>query len=129
MIIPFPSGVIYSNQAGGYSCQQPIEEGVFSSLNEHDGTNPSNELLEYFFKGPKWQGRCDSGIDGETVAFLEALFSRYSRLSKLQMKVDYEQIADSMEAWIYVTYKEADTPWLFNGFNVGKGILTWNNSD
>lgn len=49
LIIPFPSGVIYTNQVGGLGCLHPEIEGVFAPLST--GNKKILFALENHFKG------------------------------------------------------------------------------
>ena len=128
IIILYKSGVHYSNQTGGYACLHPEAEGVYVPL--------VNELvdqearLEDFFTGPKWQGWCSDGIDGETADFIDAVLesSPYSR----GLKVDRQRLDASHEAWVHLTVPgTATAPEAIElvGFEEAEAILTWSNSD
>ena len=69
LIIEMPTGILYSNQTGGFSCLQPSLEGTFLPLrNDHsfwELMSPERELREYF-EGPKHGGTgATSGLDTE----------------------------------------------------------------
>jgi hypothetical protein len=159
VIILFPSGVNYSNQAGGHSCLQPEAEGVFVPL--HDEATEQEKMLYSHFTGPKWGGWCNQYIDDETADFIDNLLE-LSHHTKI-LKVDRQRLQDSYESWVYVqiwdqpkeppvshnmeqgvgltasgeSWKDSDyidfpiEGWLykFYGFGPACGILTWRNSD
>src|SRR5450432_573107 len=49
LVVQCSSGVLYTNQAGGHSCMQPLEEGVLVPLGERCNIEP--ELTAFFEKG------------------------------------------------------------------------------
>lgn len=49
LIIKYPSGVIYTNQAGGYACLQPQEEGILSILETEEPQQKKRILLPLFY--------------------------------------------------------------------------------
>ena len=71
LIIMIKSGVIYTNQTGGYACLHPETEGVYVPLS-NEKSELLNKLMEYF-TGSKWKGCCWNGIDEETAAFIDIL--------------------------------------------------------
>lgn len=124
MIIPHPSGVIYQQQTGGYSCIQDRVEGVFVPLFDIHGQTAE---LERFFTGHKWRGACDHGIDLETADFVDGILGKVPGYSGI--KVDRRRIADSHESWVYVTCESPETTGVLEGFEPRSAILTWPNSD
>jgi hypothetical protein len=125
VVISFPSGVLYSNQTGGYACLQPEEEGVFVPLsNEIFGQ--MEMLVEYFSK--KLKGACASGISIETADYLDHVLSLNPATRFL--KIDRRRLSDSHEAWIYIDiFLSNETSEIISGFQGYKGVLTWPNSD
>lgn len=122
LIIPWPSGVVYQNQVGGYSCQQMQEEGVFVPL--ENGVRQLHEELHAYFTGPKWDGWCDRHIDDETAEFVDSVLARMHDHEFI--KVDRSRLTDSMEAWIHLDVQEEHD---LTGLTPCKAILTWPNSD
>jgi len=64
VIIDYPSGVLYSNQTGGFSCLHPVTEGIYVPV--RNDTLETGELigperdLQKFFEGAEVFGRwCD----------------------------------------------------------------------
>ncbi|MEW6302888.1 MAG: DUF6210 family protein [Verrucomicrobiota bacterium] len=123
LIIAYPSGVTYVNQAGGLTCRQPELEGVFVPLTAQLSA-VGNELQEYF-TGPKWKGRCDDGIDVETADFVDGLLRAHDWAGSLQ--VDRDRLSDSLEAWIHM--RVGGNGFFWPGFEGGHGVLVWENSD
>ena len=133
LIIAHLSGVLYTNQVGGYACLHPEIEGVFTPLEDDFGK------LEYklsnYFVGPKWKGWCYQGIDAETADFIDKHLHSWKPTSRLS--VDRAKLKESCEAWIWVKIDSNDfvkTPngiyeSDFRGFDSKSGILTWQNSD
>jgi hypothetical protein len=138
VIVLFPSGVIYTNQTGGYSCLHPTEEGVYLPL-VSDSFNHESALLDYFYKG-KWRGACADGIDIEDADFIDQLLGKTDNTKFVS--VNRQRLADSHEAWVYVnlaatpsrfpelpaTYS-SEMSFLLYGFGAREGVLTWCNSD
>jgi len=57
LVIPYTTGVTYSNQAGGHACLQPEIEGFLVPIANDVGLapqnefrSPENELFDYFTK-------------------------------------------------------------------------------
>ncbi|MCA9882794.1 MAG: hypothetical protein H6670_00310 [Anaerolineaceae bacterium] len=155
LIIKYPSGVLYSNQAGGYACMQPAEEGIYVPLS-NDGFN-LDQIFYKYFTGPKWMGGCANGIDDETADFIDEQLKTYLPASII--RVDRDRMKDSYEAWVYVriaiqpderpaysitfegSFTKSDkrfnseaydidpSAYLFYGFGACEGVLTWFNSD
>ncbi|ABJ75823.1 DUF6210 family protein [Leptospira borgpetersenii] len=128
LIIEHKTGVVYSNQTGGYVCSQPKAEGAFVPIED-----PENEIqmkLRKYFTGPKWNDWCSAGIDEETADFIDSLLVSLYFLPNL--KVDRNRMSQSHEAWIYVNLlpKNEDSEYqVYYGFSGEFGILTWENSD
>lgn len=124
LIIPWRSGVIFQQQAGGYSCLQDTLEGVFVPLDDFAG---HAQELHRFFTGPKWGGNCARGIDTETADFIDSTLGQIPGHSTI--KVDRTRLAESHEAWIHVSLADPASTGLLEGFSPGSAILTWPNSD
>lgn len=124
LILPWPSGVIFQQQTGGYSCLQDSLEGVFVPLDDFAGH--AQELLRHF-TGPIWRGNCARGINTETADFIDATLGWIPGHSTI--KVDRSRLADSHEAWIHVTIADPVSTGLLEGFSAGSAVLTWPNSD
>jgi hypothetical protein len=141
LILVWPSGVHYSNQAGGYSCNQPSIEGVLIPIGNdvavggnEDGKlmGPDNVLCQYFV-GAKHQGTgATSGLDQEDADHLDRLLGCFPDFEGVRS--DRARLRDSMEAWVWVTIaprKDAAFLPLFTGFGDGpwSAVLFWGNSD
>lgn len=126
LIILYPSGVYYSNQAGGYACLQPFEEGFYAPL--HNSAFQLEDELNKYFTGKKWQGWCYQEIDDEDADFIDKLLEK-SYTTKF-LKVDRTKLKKSFEAWIYVngTLPNEEYP-IISGFESFEGVLVWENSD
>lgn len=129
VIVAFPSGVVYSNQTGGFSCLHPELEGIHLPL----GAQPGEELFAYF-AGSKHRGAgATSGLDDEDAAFIEGVLARHD-LSGF-VSLDRGRLRESHEAWVwaFVTRDDGDGrgPALFHGLGPypRAAILTWNNTD
>ena len=137
LIVASPSGVIYSNQAGGTACLQPELEGILIPL-RNDCLLEGNQLLspaialEEYFTGEKWRGTgAIHGINDEDADFIDGLLQAH-RLTHC-LKVDRTRLSESREAWIHVevTSDEHTEIPLFSGLGPypRPGVLTWPNSD
>ena len=105
IIVAHPSGVVYTNQTGGYSTCHPSMEGVFVPLPRAGALQAA--LDEHFFDGPKWEGSCARGIT-----------------------VNRDHLRESMEAWIHLTIgRHADDDTAVSGLDGNAAVLTWENSD
>jgi hypothetical protein len=119
LIILFPSGVIYTNQVGGYACLHPEIEGIFLPLSI--GHKKVLFALQQHFNG-SWNHieKSDAEIVDKLLHNDEFRF----------IKVDRTKLEESFEAWIYVEIEKlSETLPLLKGFGKAKGILTWQNSD
>lgn len=126
IIVAHPSGVVYTNQAGGYATYHPSMEGVFVPLPRPGELQAS--LDEHFFDGPKWEGYCYSGIDVETADFIDQLLSTLPPMRGV--RVNRERMKESMEAWIHLTISpSADDDSAVSDFAGTAAVLTWENSD
>ena len=147
LIILGHSGVVYTNQTGGHACRQPAAEGWYVPLVDELADHES-QLLEYF-SGPPWNGWCDSRIHDADADFIDAALSA-SRTTEF-IRVDRLRMAESHEAWIYVSLDPfPDNPRSLScavgasgehgafdrqtfspvfGLSNRCGILTWSNSD
>ena len=120
IIMPCSTGVIFTNQVGGHSCNHPECEGLFIPLDDGVG-RPTRHVFQQHFKG-SWATLTEedaSVVDGAlqkgNLGFICA---------------DRTKLSDSVEAWVHVVVnlKAAST---FSDFDSGfnRGILTWQNSD
>jgi hypothetical protein len=135
LILEYPSGILYSNQAGGYSCLHPLLEGMYIPVGNDvaaDGSliSPETDLYQYFV-GPKWQGTgATSGLDQADADYIDALLAHY-RLSAM-LRVDRDRISASCEAWVWVEVHDDELPLgILRGAGPypRRGVITWSNSD
>ncbi|EQA72902.1 DUF6210 family protein [Leptospira noguchii] len=122
LIIEYQTGIIYSNQTGGYACLQPEVEGFLVPL--EDLENKIQQSLQEYFTGPKWRSWCH---DEETADFIDSLLKPFYYL-----KVNRSKLLQSHEAWIYMELllQKGDLEYqIYSGFLEKSGILTWGNSD
>jgi Family of unknown function (DUF6210) len=125
VIIFCPSGAVYSNQTGGYACNQPGAEGVFVPLlSEENGLGQvaQNMIDKHFWD--KYGGWTNGGIDEETANFLDQDFFPHFHTT-IGLKVDRQRLKESHEAWVYLEPSD------FIGFDpkMSGAVLTWINSD
>ncbi len=125
IIIPWPSGVVYQNQTGGYACYQHQLEGILVPL-EGESADFYQKLNDFFFHG-KWAGWCNDGIDEETAELIEETLRRNPGYEAI--RVDRTKLEESHEAWVHVAVEDPSAIGLLGGFESFKAILTWPNSD
>jgi len=111
-----------------YGCLHPEVEGAYVPV--VNGLIDQEAELTAYFTGPKWGGWCTDGIDEETAEFIDLVLQKSPYTKRI--KVDRARLADSHEAWVYVSLsatgddaalEEAD------GFPSNAAVLTWENSD
>lgn len=105
LIILDDTGLLFTNQCGGYACNHPEARGFLV---------PANHLLGrvYFHFEETLLSHCDSGISHPIADLLDTLLDTHDLL------VDRERLADCQEAWVYVKLPDGR-----------KAVLTWENSD
>lgn len=127
LIILHNSGVIYSNQTGGFACHYPEVEGVFALLTGN--YSEQQKQLSKHFTSKKWRGNCGDGIDEEAADFIDSILEEYP-CSEI-LRVDRCKLADLHEAWVFVdilTGRGDVAMQPVYGFAGEKGVLTWSNS-
>ena len=139
LIILRKSGVIYSNQVGGYHCFHPEVEGVFYPLNIYhyakdirDKVKDGEDLYELLYEdldrviglNSRYHGWCDNGISAKDADKLDDIFKMY----ELPFMVDRTRLTESMEAWVYVIIT-GEKKGFFEGFVGEKAIFVYPNSD
>ena len=134
LIVLHPSGVLYTNQTGGYACLHPLVEGVYAPLS--DERHAQQQQLSDYFTGPKYQGWCTEGIDEEDASVIDAILA--TACDSACLRVNRDKLRVSHEAWIYVTIHppvhapigwETQPGYTVYGFSGNEGVLTWENSD
>lgn len=125
LIVKAATGVIYSNQTGGFACRHSQVEGFFVPLRTYFGMRELHALQGIFPSGFD----ADDGIDEETATRLEWILDQQG----LQcVRVDRAKLAESWEAWIHVRLSgelgdkvplEEPRP------DTLEAVLTWPNSD
>ena len=128
VIVSMRTGVVFSNQAGGYACMQPEIEGVYIPLD--DDFNGIESKLHEYFTGRKHGGTgATSGLDEADAERVDEILR--SRPLPCPMRVDRDLLDASMEAWVHVRLgQETGLAALFEGFaSNARAVLTWANSD
>lgn len=100
LIVKHPSGVLYTNQTGGVSCMQPVEEGVLIPL----ATECSIEakLADFFASHPATLSNADAdSLD----AILQTTEPPWVIAPTFFLEVDRGSLRDSMESWLHVRVK------------------------
>lgn len=138
LIIKWPTGIFYSNQAGGTFCIAPEEEGFFFPFgNDADENNiflsKEDDLCEYF-TGPKVLSEgAIRGITEKNANDIDEMLS--GQLFMVTIKVDRTKLKQSHEAWVHVlvyqNVKINENLCHFRGFDSYplKAVLIWCNSD
>lgn len=145
LILDWPTGVIFTNQADGGSCMQPEVEGLLVPLNyDHPLDSPhlaTDARLAALFDG----GRI-MGVDDKMAEAIDALLQENA--STAFVRVDRERLRESMEAWVHVKVNSPPAHGLHGftghvgpgisgdqnsvlllGFGHRRAVLTWRNSD
>jgi hypothetical protein len=153
LILLGESGVLYTNQTGGYACLHPAAEGWYVPL--VDSRYDQDAALKAYFGGPPWNGACATGITNADADFVDRLLQSSSVSAFL--RVDRERLTNSHEAWLHVVigtvpikatvFPPASAPGGQSsaplppptpinrakapvyGFSGYRGILTWCNAD
>ncbi|WP_369184712.1 DUF6210 family protein [Streptomyces sp. Y1] len=122
VIVAAPTGVVYQNQCGGYSCDQYEQEGYLVPLY---GADPDEELRKIFvgeLKGWGHRGRAWSPEVLERVRAAVRDFGIYGSGGTDEpvppsLVLDESRLAEAAEAWLPVLTPD------------GPGVLVWENSD
>jgi hypothetical protein len=125
LVFPWPSGVMYANQACGHACLQPEVEGVFVPFDAEE----SWARLSEYFEGPKYLGSgAMRGLDVEDADFIDRILRD---LRQGQVITDRVRLVESHEAWVHVIVEAEMDGSLFTGLGPypRPAILTWPNSD
>lgn len=97
VVADWPSGVIYTNQAGGVFCLQPKTEGVLVPLGDDDRLE--GKLDAFFANRPIRLKPADAdALDAMLRSAENPLSTR-----TFFLEVDRGKLEESMEAWLYVT--------------------------
>lgn len=125
LIVKAATGVIYSNQTGGFECLHAEAEGFFVPIRTHFGMRELHAL----------KGACpgdsdaEDGIDEETAVRLEWILDRQGLKC---IRVDRAKLEESWEAWIHVRISGelgGKVPLQGAVPDVLEAVLTWPNSD
>jgi len=131
LVIPHPTGIIYSNQAAGTACLQPELEGFLVPIaNEvglapaHDLRSPENALFEYFMRHNSYGGPLTDG----DIEKIESVMNAHLGGG---LTVDRDRIKESFESWVFVAIAETkQSSILVDGIPYPvDAVLTWSNSD
>ena len=123
LVIPYPTGVLITNQTCGSACHHPTVEGLFAPLGP--GANHLSDFLRtYFFD--KYGTGGTSGIDDADARHIELqLCHEWDWLH-----VDRKRLATSEEAWVHMlAFHGLPMPFEDLGPFPLQCILTWENSD
>lgn len=125
-IIGYKSGVEYSHQCGGLSCEQRKMEGFLVPC--PDSIPISEQLYAHFYTGPKYRGYGYKGIDEEDAVLIDDLLAS---IGYTPLSVDRERLSKSVEAWVYLTIDPENPcfPYCYNSSPASLVVMVWENSD
>ncbi|MDB4732957.1 DUF6210 family protein [Planctomicrobium sp.] len=132
LILDYPSGIEYTNQAGGIACHQPVVQGVLIPFeNDYDlhGRFVSLEVdLATYFKSTYGGCGATEEISVGDADEIDGLLRQRKLIEWFH--VDRNKLHLSFESWIFVTVL-LDHPFYCQGFGPYPrvGVLTWANSD
>ena len=132
LIIRYPTGIEYTNQAGGTSCLQPSTEGVLVPFgNDYgiDGKFISVELeLAAYFESRYHGTGSTNGISDRDADAIDQMLKQFQL--NTWITIDRDRLQSSFEAWINVSVL-SDHGFYCRGFGPypRSGVLTWANSD
>jgi hypothetical protein len=118
ILMPWPSGIVFSVQACGMLCTHPRLEGICIPLEEGDCLAPK---LGHLHPG------CSRDLITEAQADeLDAAF----RMCHVPIEVSREHLAASYEAWLYVRVLPDAPDWhALHAFAGREAFLSWQNCD
>jgi len=125
-IVKESTGVQYTHQCGGYSCNQNSAEGFLVPL--ENSKEMEGKLYDYFFNDLKYKGGCDSGIDEDDAVYIESLLN--SGREKW-ICVDRSLLKECKESWVYLKLKNGFPcfPFCYQSNPNSSIVLIWENSD
>lgn len=126
LIVGHNTGVEYSHQCGGYSCQQESHEGFLIPFDCQD--NFVAQLYDYFYTKEKYRGHCGNGIDEADACFIDGLINFQQ---EVWIRVDRSMLHKCKEAWIYLKLADAYpcVPFCYGSNPESSIVLIWGNSD
>ena len=119
LIVSAPTGVEYTNQAGGMACLHPTLEGAFVPLPVKLGRPEIYAITQHFRGG--WQPLVDRDAD-----ILDGILRRHDLGF---ISVDRAHLNESYEAWVHVIIDPSRAKGLIERSHWRAGVLTWQNSD
>ena len=132
LVVPHPTGIVYSNQAGGHACLQPELEGFCVPIGndvglapKHDFRSPENDLFKYFGK----LNSCGASLTEADAQRIESIMHNLPLWGGFT--VDRARLNDSVESWVFVTINgNENSPIPVDGITYPvSAVLTWTNSD
>jgi uncharacterized protein DUF6210 len=122
VIVAAPTGVVYLNQSGGYSCAQYEQEGYLIPLL---GAGLDEELKEIFVgelrgwgtRGLTWPVELLDRLRTAVASFAVYACDRHDDLYPTPLVLDESRLDEVAEAWLPVVTPD------------GPGVLVWENSD
>ncbi|WP_326608311.1 DUF6210 family protein [Streptomyces sp. NBC_01799] len=122
VIVAAPTGVVYQNQGGGYSCAQYEQEGYLiplfgSDLDEELKQIFVGELRGWGMRGQQWPVELLDRLRAAVGSFAVYGSGRHDELHPTALILDESRLAEAAEAWIPVLSPD------------GPSVLVWENSD
>jgi hypothetical protein len=118
LIVEWPSGVIYTNQAGGTFCMQPTAEGVLVPLGSE--CSVEDKLAALLADKPiRLRSEDADALD----VILRTPEEPYVVTPTFFLEVDRSRLEESMEAWLYVTIIACPDEHMRTYASDGKGRL------
>jgi hypothetical protein len=120
LVYDAPSGIVFTNQSGGYACLHPELEGVFVPY----GNDSLQAALDARFAK---DGHYYDGFDPEDADYLDASLAAFG----LEVVTVNRALLDyCIEAWVPVTVRARPQGETWHRvFPAGGAILVWDNSD
>jgi hypothetical protein len=131
ILLPFPTGILWTTQAGGTCCAHPQFEGIFVPLDggPHDGTDAKDPLYD----------RVEPYDAGRVWRFLNAheLTPSFAPIKSLEVLVLVPGYGNNggrpyqlLEAWVPVLIDACNNTYpQLSSFRGGWGVLVYPNSD
>jgi len=140
IIVLWPSGVVYANQAGGDANRPCSDEGIYVPLErdvplepaKHGYVSLSERLTTYFYRS---DAMGYGGINNADADAIDAILAN-SYTTRI-LSVDRNLLSESLESWVYVNVGNhparhpqpglADEQWNYWLYGLGavRGVLTW----
>ncbi len=130
VVVAWPSGIVYSNQANGVACDHFSQEGILIPAALYfaaDGTRYDRDLTAHFQKRAFNRG----ALEVEDADALDTILASADTL--FAVCVDRSKLGESFEAWVHVIIDRRADPRPYDPPPSlpypCTGVLVWENSD